>query len=500
MIESDLDTFEPGEAKLPRTIGATTALCVVVGSVIGSGIFLVPAVVAKEMPNVAGIVTLWVVGGLFSLAGALTLAELAAMLPHAGGPYVYLREAYGRLPAFLFGWTEFLIIRAGSVATLASAFAIYAAQPQMFPAPKGMDPRLWQMILACGAMTVVAVINVIGTKASGAVQVVGTALKLGALGAMMVLPFVLGKAHVANLSPVWPQVVDRHLFGGFMAAIVSVLWAYDGWVNAASLAEEIHDPGRNVPRALGLGMVILIAVYLGMTLVYHLVLPMNTVAAGLRVQGSGKEVAAKFCNTLLGERGALAIALVVCCSTLISLNGNALSGPRAYFAMARDGLFPRSLCKVHPRFQTPANAIIAQAVWSILLIFIATAFLLVNPPKSGALPGFVLNAWREFHKTPIYQILFTYVIFGGTVLYTMTAASVFVLRRTRPDLPRPYRVWGYPLTPILYLAASCLLIFDMLSNEQSRIQSLGGLGIILAGVPAYFVFSRRSRPASSSAA
>ena len=255
------------------------------------------------------------------------------------------------MPAFLFGWTEFLVIRAGSVATLASAFAIYAAQPQMFPAPRGMDLRLWQMILACGAMTVVAVINVIGTKASGSVQVVGTALKLGALAAMMILPFVLGRAHVANLSPVWPAAVDRGLFAGFMAAIVSVLWAYDGWVNAASLAEEIHDPGRNVPRALGLGMVILIAAYLGMTLVYHLVLPMDTIAAGSDAKGSGNEVAAKFCNTLLGERGALAIALVVCCSTLISLNGNALSGPRAYFAMARDGLFPKSLCAVHPVFR-----------------------------------------------------------------------------------------------------------------------------------------------------
>lgn len=498
MIESDSGLFEPGQAKLPRTLGATTALCVVVGSVIGSGIFLVPAVVAKEMPNIAGIATLWIVGGLFSLAGALTLAELAAMLPRAGGPYVYLREAYGRLPAFLFGWTEFLIIRAGSVATLASAFAIYAAQPQMFRTPRGMDLRLWQMILACGAMTAVAVINVIGTKASGAVQVVGTALKLGALGAMMVLPFVLGKAHVANLSPVLPETVDAGLFTGFMAAIVAVLWAYDGWVNAASLAEEIHDPGRNVPRALGLGMVILIAVYLGMTLVYHLVLPIATIAAGSDAKGSGNEVAAVFCKHLLGDRGALAIALVVVCSTLISLNGNALSGPRAYFAMARDGLFPEGLCKVHRRFQTPANAIIAQAAWSIALTVGATAFLLIKPPEEGSVPGFVRGPWVKFHGTAIYSVLLTYVIFGGTVLYTLTAASIFVLRRTRPDLPRPYRVWGYPITPLLYIAASLVLIRSMLIH--TRVESFAGLSIILAGVPAYFVFSRRSRPAASSAA
>ncbi len=179
---------------LPRTLGPLAALCVIVGSVIGSGIFLVPAWVAHNVPSVVGIGALWIVGGIFSLAGALTLAELGAMLPRAGGPYVYLREAYGKLPAFLFGWTEFLVIRSGSVATLASAFAIYLSQPQLFPAPRGMNLTVWHCILACGAMLAVAVINVIGTRASGTVQVVGTILKVGALLTMIVLPFVMGKA------------------------------------------------------------------------------------------------------------------------------------------------------------------------------------------------------------------------------------------------------------------------------------------------------------------
>jgi len=489
MRNEAVDRVGVGSETLPRTIGPFTALCVVVGSVIGSGIFLVPADVAQKVPSMGGIVMLWVVGGLFSLAGALTLAELAAMLPRAGGPYVYLREAYGRLPAFLFGWTEFLIIRAGSVATLAAAFAIYASQPQMFPPPGKLDPRLWQMILACGAMTAVAIINVIGTRASGMVQVVGTVLKIGALGAMMIAPFVMGKAHVANLSPIWPTRIDGSLLTGFMGAIVAVLWAYDGWVNAASLAEEIHDPGRNVPRALGIGMLILIATYLGMTIVYHLVLPMSVVSQGSGEKGSGGVVAARFCQALLGDKGALAIALVVVCSTLISLNGNALSGPRAYFAMARDGLFPHALCKIHPRFQTPANAIIAQAVWSILLTVGATAFLVVEPPRPGRIPEFLRVPWEAFHARPIYSVLFTYVIFGGTVLYTLTAASVFVLRRTRPDLPRPYKVWGYPITPLLYILASLMLIVDMLIH--SRVESVAGLGIILAGVPAFLVFTSR---------
>lgn len=483
--------------RLPRTLGPIAALCVVVGSVIGSGIFLVPARVATHVPSIAGIAALWIVGGLFSLAGALTLAELGAMLPRAGGPYVFLREAYGRLPAFLFGWTEFLVIRSGSVATLASAFALYASQPQLVPPPAGMQPRVWQAVLAVAAIATVAVVNILGTRASGSVQVVGTALKLGVLGAMITLPLAMGRAHTTNLAPVWlpPGSLDfAFLTGPAMAAMVSVLWAYDGWVNASSLGEEIHDPGRNIPCALGLGMAVLISVYLGMTLVYHLVLPMATIQAGAKSPpGSGGEVAAVFWRTLLGSRGGLAIALAVVCSTLISLNGNALSGPRAYFAMARDGLFPAALCRVHPRFRTPANAILAQAGWSIALLIAATAFLVVEPPERG--PAFLLRTWATFHEKPIYDVMYDYVIFGGTVFYMLVGASVMVLRWTRPDLPRPYRTWGYPVTPLLYVAASVLLIYSMLSSETTRFESLAGVGIILLGLPAYLFFSRgRPKP------
>ena len=383
MIETDPSPSEdPGEAKLPRTIGATTALCVVVGSVIGSGIFLVPAGVAKAVPNIAGIVALWIVGGLFSLAGALTLAELAAMLPRAGGPYVYLREAYGRLPAFLFGWTEFLIIRAGSVATLAAAFAIYAAQPQLFPAPKGMDSRLWQMILACAAMTAVAVINVIGTKASGTVQVVGTVLKLGALAAMMVLPFVLGKAHASNLSPVWPARVDREplhrVHGGDRRGPLGLRRLGQRREprrgdprprpqRPAGAGAGHADPDRRLPRD-------------------DARLPPRPADGHDRGGLPGRRAPAtrsprSSATPCWATGGRWPSRWSSSARRLISLNGNALSGPRAYFAMARDGLFPRILCKVHPRFQTPANAIIAQAVWSIALTVAATAFLLVEPPE-----------------------------------------------------------------------------------------------------------------------
>ncbi len=486
-------TSEPaaGEGKLPRVLGPTEALCVVVGSVIGSGIFIVPAGVARSVPFLGGIAIVWVVGGLFSMAGALALAELGTMLPSAGGPYVYLREAFGRLPAFLFGWTEFLVIRTGSIATLAAAFGLYFAL--VVPAPPGMPPLAWQSTAAVISVIAVAVINVTGTKEGGRVQVIGTALKVGALAAMMVLPFLMGKADAGLLTPVWPARLDWGVIRGFGFAMIGVLWTYDGWVNASSLAEEIRDPSRNIPRALILGMTALIAIYLGMTLVYHLVLPLDEVGAASFEKGSPRIVAADFWAHLFGPAGLVAIALVVMTSTFIALNGNALSGPRAYFAMARDGLFPRALCSIHPRYQTPANAIIAQAAWAVILMVAGTALLLADPPTSGY-PAPVLRAWAKLHGTPLYDVLFTYVIFGGTIFYGLAILSVFVLRVRRPDLPRPYKTWGYPVTPALYAIASVLLLGSMLLN--SAIESLAGLAIVAAGLPAYLLFEKGSRARS----
>jgi APA family basic amino acid/polyamine antiporter len=423
----------------------------------------------------------WVVGGLFALTGVLTLAELASMLPRAGGPYVYIRAAYGNLPAFLFGWTEFLIIRSGSVATLAAAFALYASQ--LLPAPSGMHPLVWQTGLAITAAIVVAVINVMGTRWGGALQVVGTILKVGALVLMMILPFVLGKADVSRWSPAWPSHVDQNLFRAFMVAMVGVLWAYDGWINSSNLAEEIRNPARNIPLTLVCGGLILVAVYVGMNLVYHLVLPMSEIATASTERGSPRAVSADFCQRLLGDRGRIAISLVVMLSTFIALNGNALAGPRAYFALARDGLFPRFLAQVHPVRRTPAAAIIAQTAWSVTLS-VAGTLLIVNAPPTSGLPGWVVRAWGMVHEKPLYDVLYTYVIFGGTIFYTLSIASVFILRRTRPELHRPYRTLGYPITPLVYIAAACVLLYSLLRDQP--FESLAGLGIILLGVVVYF--------------
>jgi APA family basic amino acid/polyamine antiporter len=485
------------DAKLPRVLGPAAALCTIVGSVIGSGIFIVPARVAHEIPAMGPIVIAWVVGGLYGLAGVLTLSELSAMLPRAGGPYVYLRAAYGKLPAFLFGWTEFLIIRSGSMATLAAAFSLYAAQ--LIRAPSGWEPLLWQSTLAVAALAVVAIVNVLGTRWGGALQVVGTILKVGALLAMIVAPFVLGRVDIRNWSPAWPSAFDGKTYQHFLVAMVAVLWAYDGWVNTSNLAEEVRDPRRTLPRALIGGMFILIAVYVGMTLVYHLVLPMQEIASASTERGSPRAVSADFCRRLLGDAGLVAIALVVMTSTFISLNGNVLAGPRAYFALARDGLFPHGLAAIHPRFQTPARAIVAQTIWAALLAIAGSALILVPPPSSASgLPGWVVEGWAVLNKTALYEVLYEYVIFGATIFYTLAIASVFVLRWRRPDLERPYRTWGYPVTPLLFMAGAGVLLVNMLTVQLA--QSLAGLGVIALGLPAYLVLGRRPTDATAEVA
>jgi basic amino acid/polyamine antiporter, APA family len=278
-----------------------------------------------------------------------------------------------------------------------------------------------------------------------------------------------------------------------MAAMVSVLWAYDGWTNVTPLAEEIREPGRNLPRALIWGMAVLIAVYLSMTLAYHYVLPMDEIAAA---SSSSKDfrhaVAALYCEHLLKWPGVVGVSILVMCSTFISLNGNALAGPRAYFAMARDGLFPAGLCRIHSRFKTPANAVLSQGIWAIFLTLAGTVMIVVPPDVAPGWPRVIVAAWKKLNETPLYDLLYNYVIFGANVFYMLAISSVFVLRLRRPDLERPYRTWGYPLTPLLYVAASLLLLGNMVADHQSRVQSLAGIGIILLGVPAFWVFRRRS--------
>ncbi|WP_165222904.1 APC family permease [Aquisphaera insulae] len=482
---------------LPRVLGPVAAFCVVVGCVIGSGIFMVPASVAHDVPFVGGILLVWIVAGILSGLGALTLAELGAMMPQAGGPYVYLRAAYGRLPAFLFGWTEFTIERTGSMATLAAAFSRYFIQ--LVGPPDGIDGKVWQGLVAITAIAIVTAVNILGTRRGGALQVFGTFLKVGGVLALIALPLILRRGGAENLSPIWPQAWNTSVVMAMLAAMVHVLWAYDGWINVTPLAEEVREPGRNIPRALILGMGSLIAVYLSMTLAYHFVLPLGDIAAANDPRGRiEKAVAAVYCQELLGQPGVVAISMLVMCSTFISLNGNALTGPRAYFAMARDGLLPPALGRIHPRFQTPANAVLAQGLWASMLVVVGTAIVAGKAPAaavdSTGPAAWLSAAWIKLHETPLYDILLTYVIFGANLFYLLAISSVFVLRAKYPDLERPYRTWGYPITPILYVIVSVIFLGSMLINEQSRVQAIVGAGLILLGIPAFAILKRGDEP------
>lgn len=442
---------------LPRVLGRFDALTVVVGSIIGSGIFLKPGLAAKELPSIGLILGVWVVMGLVTLCGSLAMAELAAMLPAAGGPYVYLREAYGKLCAFLWGWTEFWVVRTGSLGALSAATAIYLSKV----APLS---RTAQEGVAIAIIVFLSVANGIGTRWGAALQNWTSVIKVSFLLGIIGLPFVLGRADPELLSPLLPEHFDSTIWKGLGLAMIAVLWPYDGWINIGPVAEEIRDPQRNVPLALGLGVSLVILLYVLANVAYHVVLPLPQVA-------QSEAVAADFFTRLLGENGGKIAALGVMCSTFGAVNSNLLTGPRIYFAMARDGLLPASIRRIHGRWQTPMNAIVIQGIWSIALLILA-------------------YAWKE-KPGEAFDALTDFVIFGGSIFYALAVLSVIVLRFTRPDAPRPYRTWGYPLTPVIYLLAFGAALVSLLLLKWQ--QSLFGSLLIVVGVGFYKVWNRRDR-------
>jgi basic amino acid/polyamine antiporter, APA family len=446
---------------LPRRLGRFDAITVVVGGVIGSGIFLKPAEVAREVDSFGLIIGVWIVVGLITLCGALALAELAAMLPHAGGPYVYLREAYGRLPAFLWGWTEFWIIRCGSVGALVTATVIYLDKFLQDIAP--LD-RGWQEGLAIAIVVGLSVINVIGTRWGAAVQNVTAVLKVGFLLFIIVLPLAVDRSSAEALGPWWPASFSPSVWRGLGVAMIAVMWAYDGWINIAPVAEEIRDPRRNVPQALMIGMATVIGVYVLANVAYHLVLPISQIA-------QSEAVAADVCQAAIGSTGAKLVALGVLCSTFGAANSNLLTGPRIYFAMARDGLLPAAIRRIHPRWQTPANAIWLQMAWTLVLVVAA-------------------YAWEDDPRDA-FNVLTDFVIFGGMVFYALAVAAVFVFRRRHPEWERPYRAWGYPFTPAIYLLGVSAAMTSMLADKFG--QALAGTTLIAAGALYYGVVRRGVR-------
>jgi len=437
--------------RLPRQLGLWSAVAVLVGSTIGSGIFRTPASVAARIDDVPLFLTAWVIGGVVAVCGALTYSELAAMFPRSGGIYVFIREAFGPLPAFLFGWAELLIIRPGAYGAIGITASAYSLRTV------GLDPAAEYSSLAIRAdqllgavfIIIVAGVNYFGIRRGAVLQNLSTAFKVAALAALVLLGFALGKG--AGFGPMLAQRADVAL-SPFLLAMVSILWAYDGWADLAFVGGEVKDPQRTLPRALLIGTAVVVVLYLSANLIYLYLIPIQQMK-------QAELVAADVALLLIGPAGIVAISAAVAVSTFGTLNGSMMTSPRIFYAMAEDGLFPRAIAKVDPTTGAPTAAVLLAAVLGVIFVLIRTFTELADQ--------FVIGIWP---------------------FYALAVAAVFILRRTRPDLPRPYRTWGYPIVPILFLGASLFLLGNYLVSQPTAFAV--DVGVILTGVPVYYGWKR----------
>ncbi|HEU5186650.1 MAG TPA: amino acid permease [Gemmatimonadaceae bacterium] len=433
-------------AGLRRTLRPRDLVFIVVGTVIGSGIFLVPGPVLRQTGGDVRLALLvWVVAGVLSLLGALTYAEMGAAKPDAGGLYLYIRDAFGGLPAFLYGWTAFFVIGSGSVATLAVAFTSYLRQ--FVP----VSPVAAKVVAAL-VVVVVMVVNVRGVRQGADVQNVTTAIKAGAIVVMSVLLLALGtRPEGVAASTALP---GTSLLSGVGLAMIAVLWAYEGWQYVTFSAGETIDPQRTFPRAIVFGTVLLIAIYLVANVAYLAALGTSGVMGSERV-------AADAVSAVLGPAAAKVIAAVILVSMFSAANGITLTAPRLYFSMARDRAFFAKLAEVHPRFGTPALAIVTSSIWAMLLAITGT-----------------------------FEQLLTYVVFIGWIFYALGGLAIFAYRRREPDMPRPFRTPGYPFTPLLFVASAAAIVINTIVSQPGR--AALGLGLVLLGVPAYYFWRARA--------
>jgi basic amino acid/polyamine antiporter, APA family len=446
--------------ELRRDLGPWAAASIVVGTVIGSGIFLVPRTMIQRVGSVEMVFVVWIVGGMLSLAGALSYAELAAAMPEAGGEYVYLREAYGPLWGFLYSWTQMWVAKSGSIAAFATGFFLYCADffPRLdtvfYSLPLPLGPNGGPLEFRYGQLggivliLLIAWLNYFGAKLGGGVQTAVTGIKLALIALIIFAGLVLGPAH-----PPAPEATTALTLTGFVAALVAALWAYDGWNNVSMVASEVRDPQRNLPRALIAGTLLVIGVYLLANAAYFHVLIPREVANGTRV-------AADMMAKIWGASGAHAVSIAAMISIFAALNGSILSGARVPYAAAREGYFFARLAHVNPKHHVPGASIVALSIWSCVLVL------------SGK-----------------YDDLFNLVIFASWILYAMTAAAVVVLRRKLPNLNRPYRTVGYPVVPALFIGGAVILLASTLRDRPR--ESLLGIAIAAAGLPFYFYWKTR---------
>lgn len=452
------------------TLTDTTAL--VVGTVIGSGVFLKTAVMAQEVGTPTLVLAAWIAAGLLSLAGALTYAELGAMLPNAGGEYLYLRKSYGEAAAFLFGWQRFIVAGSASIASLGSGFAIFLAAFLPLNAvwaerevsllgrtlPWQFGPR---QLVAVGAILFLSIVNCFAVALGGKVQSVLTVLKIAGIAFVVLgIFFFPGSADWSHLAtpagtPGWSGWA---LLG---TAMLAALWAFDGWNNMPMAAGEVQDPGRNIPRALVGGMLVVMTIYLVANLAYFYALPVDEVVTSNSTRyRAALPVASKAAGTFLGEYGGKLVAVAFVISAFGALNGSILSNARVPYAMARDGLFFSRVGHLSARSRVPVRAVIIQALWSSVLAVSGT-----------------------------FDQLTDCLLFASWIFYGLVTSSVFVLRRKMPDAPRPYKTVGYPLVPLVFVLVSSWLVVN--TFVEKRVESVTGIILILMGLPLYAWFRRK---------
>jgi APA family basic amino acid/polyamine antiporter len=453
-----------GRPDLVRELNVWHATAIVAGTIIGSGIFLVP----KEMMQAVGTAKLvylvWIVGGLLSFAGALTYAELGAIKPWAGGEYVYIRDAYGPLPGFLYSWTWFLIAKPASIASITSGlvrilgnFAVFSFLPQPI-LHVGSYALTWGQILAIAATILISALNYVGVRKAGNFQLVFTALKV------LMIAVIIGAGFSAT-SGSWSNFGTSFLgakggFDGFILALVAALWAYDGWNDLNMVSGEIKNPERSIPVALIAGVALVAVLYIGVNGAVQYVMPATAIAGSQVPASAATQIA-------LGWRGALLVSAGMALSLLVTLNGTIMSGGRIPFALARDGYFFKSLAEVHPRFRTPFLAIVVQAILAVLLLL-----------GGGGFKDFIELA-----------------IFAEWLFYMIAASTIFVFRRREPNAVRPYRTWGYPVVPALFVVCAAVLLYRTFLDKlhTSAIGTIVMTLVILAGVPVYWLFAKQKK-------
>jgi APA family basic amino acid/polyamine antiporter len=468
--------------ELARDLKVSHATAIVVGTIIGSGIFLVPSEMMQAVGSSGLVYLAWIVGGIFSLAGAITYAELGAMRPFAGGEYVYVRDGWGALGGFLYAWTYFVVAKPGSMATITTGFVRAMSQLDITVAgvhislrtlggfaADGWHPTRAGQATAIAAVLLISFINYIGVKRAGEFQLFFTILKVATIAAVIILGFAYVNGTTANFHTHYS--LARAGFGGFMAALIAALWAYDGWNLVTTVSAEIRNPQRNLPIALVFGVAIVAVLYIAVNAAVQYCMPAPAIAGSSNPALDTVRWAGPVLLTLVLAGVGLAM--------LATLNGSTMTGARVPFAAARDRCFPASLARVHPRFHTPANAIVVQAALAIAVLLIGATF----------------------------KQLFDLTLFAEWIFYFLGASTIFIFRRREPNAVRPYRALGYPVLPAIFcLAAAFLVVYEFKENLGAKafpqwnvaapLNSISILGsaVMLAGIPFFYYFSRRSRP------